>query len=376
MRRAWILVLVVAVVACKKDKAGGGGGGGGGTAGGDMPSELEAWMPKDAGTAWQGAWISRLSLMHKGSTTTTMAGDPVAFEFAGPKVKMFDGEKEATLDYTIHTPCEIEIVQPAPDVGAGATYQHHKQFVVVAGHHQAADGAAGYRKGKAAIACVIGSQGGTYTLDDKGTCLQWTHMFHWDKKPATCTWSTENGKDVLTIGTGEWASKLVADGDVLEEQQFLDSLKAGYHERATDFAAAKAKVLAMDKEHPVTAEGKAAKAVEVAKAAGGKVGETSTVASLAATFGTRQEVADRQAGRAHGLLRQFVDVDVDLGLEHDHELQRVDLERQGQDGPHRASCAKAAITGFTQWDQVTVKGTVGESFDAPEVDDCSLTKAK
>jgi hypothetical protein len=33
------------------------------------------------------------------------------------------------------------------------------------------------------------------------------------------------GKDVLTIGTGTWSTKLVADGDFLVSDQFNDEVK-------------------------------------------------------------------------------------------------------------------------------------------------------
>ncbi|MBA3538444.1 MAG: hypothetical protein H0T79_02345 [Deltaproteobacteria bacterium] len=99
----------------------------------------------------------------------------------------------------------------------------------------------GYRKGKAAIVCSSGMRG-LVTLDDKGACLEWTNFMGWTSKPTTCAWSAKDGKDVLTIGEGNWTTQVSADGDILQSEQFRQEVKEGLHTRATDLATAKASV--------------------------------------------------------------------------------------------------------------------------------------
>ncbi len=193
-------------------------------------------MPAGASDAWQGVWQTHLSLHASKSLDA-----PVGLEIKGDKATAFDGAAEHNLAIRIDAPCRIAF----DEKDGASTWSYDKHFLMQAGKIVAVgDGAAGYRKGKAAIVCKIGSED-LYVLDDKGTCQTWKRDFmdktKWKSSPSTCAWSTENGKDVLTVGTGDWAGKLVASGDLLTSDQLDSEVKSQtYMGRAADYAAAKA----------------------------------------------------------------------------------------------------------------------------------------
>ena len=234
--------LVAFAGACGKKKDGGGsgaaGGGasGGGASGVHLPPPVAMWMQAGAADAWQGVWQSHLSLH-----TMKSLDAPIALAIKGDTATAFDGTAEHTLAVRIDAPCRISF----DEKDGATTWTYSKQFLIAGGKLVAAgDGAGGYRKGKAAVVCKIGSED-LFTLDDAGVCHSWKADFmdknKWDGAPATCVWSQENGKDVLTVGTGDWSSKLVANGDLLTSEQ-LDSETTSktYMTPAADYATAKA----------------------------------------------------------------------------------------------------------------------------------------
>lgn len=206
----------------------------------ELPPAISRWMPKNVLQAWQGAWAGHLRLV-------SMAGEPVAFEFQGATGRMSDGRTESAVDFQVAAPCDARIshpMHPGPGVAAGAKFIQHMQFVIVGGELRAADGDAGYRKGKAAIACVSGANFGVYTLDAAGTCTRWDPLWFWKSTPAKCTWTREDGKDVLAISGEDGVEKLIAHGDVLEDAQFQTRVSQGYFRRAASYDAAKAALAA------------------------------------------------------------------------------------------------------------------------------------
>ena len=227
--------------ACGKTDGGGGGGGGGG--GPTLPDEIGAWMPKGAVDAWQGAWSSRLSI--KTSMSMSMAGDPAALEITGDKAKVFDGTKETEVGFIVDSPCSASFkVAITEGTMKGGTSTITKQFMLKDGKLLAGEGATGMRKGKAAIVCMIGLDK-LVTLDDKGVCKSWSNMFDkWSSKDATCTWSKDGDKDILTIGKGDWTTKVYAEGDLLQNEQFADYVKQGLHTKAASYDAAKTDITA------------------------------------------------------------------------------------------------------------------------------------
>ncbi len=288
MTKTWI-VIALSLVACgKSDKKAGEGGGGAAATKGGPPGAAE-WMQKDTEALWQGAWATRMSPLHASKKkSTTMAGDPVAVEIKGNKATVSDGTAEATMDFSLRGPCEARFAEPITegDMKGGTSY-HDVMFVVQNGALVVGSGASGYRKGKTAVVCSEGMQGGVTFCDDKGVGATYKDSFgKWEKKDTTCVWSQADGKDVLTIGTGDWAPKLTADGDVLMSDQFRDFVK--YTKKAKDYADAKAQVqVEIDSKDPA----------KKALAAGGVVGKTDTITSLNATWGSGSRASRSRSPR-------------------------------------------------------------------------------
>lgn len=209
------------------------------------PATFDAWMPAGAVVAWQGAWISRLTLSWTAADART--DDPIALDIRGDAATAFDGSRDHKLRFGVIAPCAVQFAQPIRVEGSinGGTAYHGAQFVVDRGTLRVGRGAAGYRKGKTAVVCSEGRNAGVHILDERGVCTTWQDWFdRWESKPATCTWSQRDGHDILTIGSGEWAPELVARGDILESDQFRDYVADGYYRRASDFSAARAEVVA------------------------------------------------------------------------------------------------------------------------------------
>jgi hypothetical protein len=222
---------LVLIAACSS-KGGSTGGGGG-----NFPPEMAGFTTANALDAWQGAWTTRMNL----SDTIKLSDGVVALDIKGDGAKAFDGKQEIPLGFELDSPCTATFKQPITE-GAlkGGTSSHTKQFVIKDGKVLAAEGAAGMRKGKTAVVCTIGMET-VHTIDDKGACKSWNNTFdRWSGKDEKCAWSSEGGKDVLTVGDGSWSHKLVADGDLLMDEQFSEQVKRGVHTKQASFEAAKA----------------------------------------------------------------------------------------------------------------------------------------
>jgi hypothetical protein len=360
--KRWFMIGVIGVTCaagCKKKEATTGGGGSAGAVSG-MPKEIAAWMPKGAAEAWQGAWNSRLTLYQGGGGTMSLAGNPAAIEIKGDKATVWDGKAEHQLEFAVDSPCTVAFKYEITEGGMkGGIATVRKDYVLGAdGKLVVGDGAVGYRKGKAAVACTVD---GVHTLDDKGTCLVWKDRFgKLESAPATCTWSSDGGKDLLTIGTGDWSSKLYAEGDVLQSEQFARYVEEGYHARAKDYAEAKAAVTAKVKEKDP---------VEIAKKEGGKVGETSTVASLNATFGSDRASVEGKEVEVTTLFMNNTTSTSNTGTTH------ISTLKDSKDSKLSLSCYTKDAVSLTQWDKVVAKGKVKESFGEAGLEDCTVTKA-
>ena len=370
MNKRWIMIGMCAAIGagCSKKTEPSGGSAGSGGGGGDkagaaagMPAEIAAWMPKGANEAWQGAWASRLTLRTSG--TISMAGDPAAIEIKGDKARVFDGKTEQELGFVIDSPCSASFKQAITEGSMkGGTSSHSKQFLLKDGKLLAGEGAVGYRKGKAAIVCMSGMDK-LVTLDDKGACKSWNMMFdEWKSKDTTCTWSTVDGKDLLTVGTGDWSSKLVADGDLLQNEQFSDFVKQGLHVQAKSFDEAKA---------TVSGAVKANDPGEQAKTAGGKVGDTSTIVSLGATY-----AADKASleGKPLELTAQYFSSSSSTSNgKTNYSISLVDSKDATK---FTLTCyTQEEVKGYKQYDKMTVKGTIKESFNRPSLEPCTVVKA-
>jgi hypothetical protein len=357
MNKRWLMIGLATVAfgaGCKKKEADGGSGGG--------HSAFDAWAQKDAAKLWEGAWVTRLHLQSNKKKHTTMAGDPVAIEIKGATATAFGGDADQQLPFSLESPCTAKLDEAITEGSMkGGTAYHTLMFVVDKGQVVVGSGAAGYRKGKAALVCSEGMDGGVTIVDEKG-CVTWDKKFReWEKKANTCEWSQKDGKDVLTIGTGDWKTTVIADGDVLKSEQFSSEIKN--HTRAKDFADAKAQV---------TAKLKADDPGEQAKAKGGVAGKTDNVLSLIATFSADPSLKGKQVE----LTAQYLNSNSSTsGGKTTHNVMLVD----GKDMVELAiPCDLGETTppeGLVQYDKVTAKGTIGEAFGKPELEGCTVAKA-
>jgi hypothetical protein len=294
-----------------------------------------------------------------------MAGDPVALEVKGNKATATDGTVEAAMDFSIKSPCEARFSESITEGSMKGGKSHHDMmFVVQNGALVVGSGAGGYRKGKAAIVCSEGMDGGVTIVGEDGKCVTWSNKFDkYEKKDNTCAWSQDGGKDILTVGTGDWASKLEADGDVLMSSQFKELTK--YTKKAKDYADAKAQLQGeVDAKNPS----------KQAEKAGGVVGKTDTVLSLIATWGGDKSLK----GKPFEITAQYLNSN-SMTSNGAKTYNVILTDKVGGDSSLTLSCdlgAKEPPKDLKQGDKVKAKGTVDESFDKPSLKDCTIEKKK
>jgi hypothetical protein len=359
MKRRWLAVGLVALIGCgnKQDGEGGKAAGGG-------PSAFKTWMPADAAKQWEGAWAGRMtSLQSSKKKYTSMAGDPVAIEIKGSAATVWDGNAETQMKFSLRSPCEARFAEAITEGSMkGGTSYHDMNFVLENGQLVIGSGDVGFRKGKAAVVCTTGMDGGVTILDDAGACTAWTDDFgKWEKKSVTCTWSTEGDKEALVIDGARGKTTLVADGDVLVGDQFRDHTR--YYKRAKDFDDAKAQTQTqLDANDPA----------KQAQAAGGVVGQTDTVLSLIATFGSDPSLA----GKPHEITALYLNEN--RMTSNGETTYNVILVDSRDSTKLSLTCNLGATTppeGLVQFDRVVAKGTIGEAFGKPELTGCTVTKA-
>jgi hypothetical protein len=351
--KAWICI-VVALAGCKKHE----GGGAAASAGGDLPDELAKWMPANAHDLLQGVWETHISFYDAKQLDV-----PAALEIKGDTAHAFDGKTEHTLQFSLKNPCQFALSESAG--GGEVTYT---KFFLAAGGKLAAigDGAGGYRKGKEAIVCAIGREG-LVVADATGACKAWEVDFFnkkWKSTPTQCQWTQKDGKDALQIGKPDdpFSNTLVADGDLLWSDQLRDEAKTErFMKRAPDYAAAKAWA---------ESERKARDPGEQAKVAGGKVGDTSTVAGLQASYAADKSLK----GKAIELTALYLNNNsATSGGKTTYNVIVVDSKDNTK---ITLMCnLKDQVKGLVQWDKVKVKGTVGDFMDEADLEDCTVTKA-
>jgi hypothetical protein len=289
-----------------------------------------------------------------------------ALDIKGDGAKGFDGKKEYPLGFEVDTPCSVTISEPITEGSLkGGTSFHTKQFVVKGGKLLAGEGSVGMRKGKAAVVCGISVD--VTTLDDKGACKAWSKRFgKWEGKDQKCAWSQKDGKDVLTIGEGEWPKVLTADGDILMDSQFADDVERKKHVKAASYDEAKNTVIAKIKENDPG---------EQAKAAGGKVGDTKSVLGLIATFTSDPKALMGKPVEVTG--QYFSSGSMTAGGKTTVTLEMIDSKDSMKlhITCYTSESDMKAIK-FTQYDKITAKGTVKESFHLPALENCTATAAK
>jgi hypothetical protein len=246
----------------------------------------------------------------------------------------------------------IEMVEERPD---GTTWMS-KSFVVRGGQLAVGNGAVGYRRGRVAVVCA---QADLLTLADDGTCLNWSDFTGaWESSPRTCVWSQQNGKDVLTVGTDEWRSVLIASGDVLTSDQF--DREASAWTRASDYDAAKAWVIG-----ELTRDWGA-----IARAAGGKVGDTTTVAGLHATYAADPSWKGKQVS----ITARVLMAGPGTATTGARTLVILVDSDDRVDPPVRCNTTDADLPALGA--RVKATGTLGELFGAPVLDSCTIVTSE
>lgn len=355
MKTWFVVVALVSIAGCKKK---------GGEAAGGGPSEFAAWMPKDAAKLWEGAWTTRMHLQSNKKSYTSMAGDPVALDIKGNKATAFGGEKDQELGFAIESPCAAKFSEPITEGSMkGGTSYNTMLFVVDGDKLVVGSGAGGYRKGKTALVCSEGSRGGVTVVDEKGCSTFESHFGKLEKKADTCAWEQKDGKDVLTIGTGDWKTVVYAQGDVLMSEQFSQWAKEGYHVKAKDFADAKAQV---------TAKLKADDPGEQAKAQGGVVGKTDGVLSLTASLSADPSLKGKPVELTAVYLNENT---MSSNGKTTYNVMLVEAKDKTDISIPCDLGETKPPEGLVQYDKVIVKGTIGEAFGKPEIEGCTVAKA-
>ena len=353
-----MLLTVLTAGGCKK-----GGGGSAAAKGRELPESVMEWTPAGAQQALQGAWKARMTLAANMGGTHSMAGDPVALDIKADTATAFDGKKEHVLKWVVESPCTVRLDEELTEGSMkGGTAYHEIMFVLKDGKALLGDGGVGFKKGNAWVFCTSGmDSGGVYIQEDKSKpCTHWGEKFGtWEQKEGVCKWDTADGKERLTVGTGDWATKLYVEGDLLMTEQFKDAAKL--YEKVGDFAAAKQAVIEKNK---------ADDPGEQAKAAGGKVGDKSTVVGLIATYAADKSLK----GQTIELTAEFLNSNHSWSGDK-HYYNAIVVDNKDSTALTLTCDTKEEVTGFTQFDKVVVKGTLDESFDKPSLKDCTITKA-
>jgi hypothetical protein len=338
-----LAVVAIAAAGCKKKASDSGSGaattGGGGDEAAPAPDVFARMDLAGRAKALQGAWVLDSAGM-------------LAIGIQGDDVTTYDGKKEVHAKLKITSPCQASFAVQTKMGEEATSYS----LVMKDGKAALGLGTAGEKQGKGAVVCA---GLGVYVLDDAGTCTEWKHFGQWSSEPGTCGFRQEDGKTVFFAKTMGGEDTAPVDGDVIWADQLRDERAKPVADYATARAAVDAHVKANDPG-------------QQAQAAGGKVGDTSTVAGLIATFGADKTKVEGQKVTVTGRFMSSNKItsgdkttyNAMLAIDKDH-LQ-----------PTLMCNTAAEVTGLMQWDEVTAEGTVHAFGDEPVLDDCTVTKQK
>lgn len=202
-----------------------------------QPDAFKQWGdPAAAMAVWQGAWAG----------DGFGLGNDAAWEITGDKIAFVDGKGEQSYTLTIDSPCTAGF--------GGGDGGWISVFTVKDGQLITGLGDAGMRKGDKAIVCG----GGSVWVFEGGTCTRWEdHFKRWESAPGKCGFKKDEAageaagaaageaagaaasepKEVFFyVGSGDYESKLLVDGDTIWSEQ----LSRSHAKKFADLAAAKA----------------------------------------------------------------------------------------------------------------------------------------
>jgi hypothetical protein len=265
--------------------------------------------------AVQGAWVFE-------------RGEPfgnalLAAQIEGERATLWDGRRTIDAKLDVGHPCRVLFMVPddQPDKALGLADAFRGSegrraivgdqprswvdfaeafYIMIDGVAQLSNGSVvGERVGRSAIVCT---SDGIWALDDAGHCTRnqahaWVfgHPVAIDTRATQCGFRSENSVESFYVREDGFNNQPYVSvngrriGNVLSAEE-LQRRGLGRH---PDFATARA---------TVDADARANDPLLIGLAAGGKVGETSTVAGLVATYGANAEKLERKMVRLGGVV--------------------------------------------------------------------------
>lgn len=325
---------------------------------GTRDDRLDAFDTPARKKAIDGAWVVRDG---DAAGFSSDYRQPLAIAIDGDKAQLWDGRTLQTARVTLDSPCAFALMKPDPHGGeSGSIYT----FVVHDGAAQILDDDGGERVGDKALVCA---DHGVYLLDAGGDCSRFETFFG-TSRPSRCGFRTDAGKEVFFFDGDpdfpDHANKtLPVDGWRIGEGPDPDVKNGAIFHRYASFEDARA---------AVDADARANDPLIIAQQAGGKIGDTSTVPGLVATYATSREPLDDKVVTVTGVVVVAGDRGIALAAV-DHR-DRPTIECELGDGAGEAP-REGAI--------VQVKGTLEPGspdwtlrpFAVPELRDCTIVVA-
>lgn len=308
--------------------------------------------------ALDGAWV-----IQDGAATgfSSEYAQPLAVSIEGDQAEAWDGRARSTARVKRDAPCELALMKPRKGGGEeGSVYA----FGVRDGEVEIFPGEGGEREGDRALVCA---DHGAYLLDAAGDCTRFEPMFG-TSAPSKCGFRTDSGKEVFFYdGDPDFKDHenktLPVDGWRIGERRDPETKNAAIFHRYDSFDAARA---------AVDADARANDPLIIAKAAGGTVGDTSTVPGLVATYADDRDALDDKVVKVTGVVVVAGDSGVVLAAA-DHR-DRPTIECGLGDGAPPAPREGAVV-------QVEGKVEPGNPdwtlrpFSVPELTDCKIVVA-
>jgi len=325
--------------------------------------EFAKWAPKDADKLWQGAWVMKFA----------DDGPLLAVNIVGDKATVYDGRTEAQYRFSVIEPCAIQFAgaKTASPGSAGARSAAERredeiemQFLIRDGQIVVGRGAVAYRRGETAIACGDGRdpgapEEGVYTVSGNH-CTTWKRdaTGAWWGRDGVCVWANARGEDLLEVGTEHYLSSMVLVGDIAMERDFKETAKDNIRAASWD----EAKAAALAKAGPVTP-------LELAKAAGGSIGNTKSIAGVVVTY------AEHPASLV-GADIELEGTYVEQTTNEAHKKVKTTFAVITDTSKLQLTCqVDGAVKGIAAGDRVIVKGGIDTSKrDEVRLEHCTIKK--